>query len=102
MTDIMAPDSFEDLSDADKVAFTVAETDATLGRLDRMLAELDGLRTEVTSKLIQFTLGDDGRLLSLSIADEAVPTLDTQLNSLLAAGNDGMRLSRAEFWAQHR
>jgi hypothetical protein len=96
---------FEDLGDAEKVKFVEAELAATLNRLDDMIAGLTGLRTQVDDPdgLVRFTLGDDGRLLSLFI-DDAVRTsltnlgLEKKLNDLLSAGNEAMRLSRKQFW----
>jgi hypothetical protein len=52
---------------------------------------------------VGFTLGDDGRLLTLFI-DDAVRTsvtnlgLEKKLNDLFSVGNDAMRLSRKQFW----
>ena len=71
---------FDDLGDAEKVKFVEAELAATLNKLDDMIAKLTGLRTEVEDPdgLVRFTLGDDGRLLSLFI-DDAVRT---SLNNL--------------------
>ena len=96
---------FEDLGDAEKVKFAEAELAATLTRLDDMIERLTGLRTEVDDPdgLVRFTLGDDGRLLSLFI-DDAVRTrltnlgLEKKLNDLLSAGNEAMRVSRKRFW----
>jgi len=96
---------FEDLGDAEKVKFAEAELAATLTRLDDMIERLTGLRTEVDDPdgLVRFTLGDDGRLMSLFI-DDAVRTrltnlgLEKKLNDLLSAGNESMRLSRKRFW----
>jgi hypothetical protein len=96
---------FEDLGDAEKVKFVEAELSSTLNRLDDMIAKLTGLRTEIEDPdgLVRFTLGDDGRLLTLFI-DDAVRTrlnnldLEKKLNDLLSAGNEAMRLSRKEFW----
>jgi hypothetical protein len=96
---------FEDLSDAEKVKFAEAELAATLTRLDDMIERLTALRTAVDDPdgLVRFTLGDDGRLLSLFI-DDAVRTrltnlaLEKKLNDLLFAGNEAMRLSRKQFW----
>ena len=75
------------------------------GKLDDMIARLTGLRTEVDDPdgLVRFTLGDDGRLLTLFI-DDAVRTslnnlgLEKKLNDLFSAGNEAMRLSRKQFW----
>ena len=66
---------FDDLGDAEKVKFVEAELTSTLNRLDDMIAQLTGLRTEIEDPdgLVRFTLGDDGRLLSLFI-DDAVRT----------------------------
>jgi hypothetical protein len=97
--------SFNDLGDAEKVKYVQAELASTLGKLDDMIAQLTALRTEVDDPdgLVRFTLGDDGRLLSLFI-DDAVRTslnnlgLERKLNDLLAAGNEAMRLSRKQFW----
>ena len=96
---------FEDLGDAEKVKFVEAELTSTLNRLDDMIARLTGLRTEIEDPdgLVRFTLGDDGRLLTLFI-DDAVRTrlnnlgLEKKLNDLLSAGNEAMRLSRKQFW----
>ena len=96
---------FEDLGDAEKVRFVEAELAATLNRLDDMVARLTALRTQVDDPdgLVRFTLGDDGRLLSLFI-DDAVRTsltnlgLERKLNDLFSAGNEAMRLSRKQFW----
>jgi hypothetical protein len=96
---------FEDLGDAEKVKFVEAELTSTLNRLDDMIARLTGLRTEVDDPdgLVRFTLGDDGRLLTLFI-DDAVRTslnnlgLEKKVNDLFSAGNEAMRLSRKQFW----
>jgi hypothetical protein len=96
---------FEDLGDAEKVKFVEAELTSTLNKLDDMIARLTGLRTEIEDPdgLVRFTLGDDGRLLTLFI-DDAVRTrlnnlgLEKKLNDLFSAGNDAMRLSRKQFW----
>jgi hypothetical protein len=83
---------FDDLGDAEKVKFSQAETAAMLARLDELLNELDGLRAGVDDPdgLISVTLGFDGRLLELRIADAIghVMTnleLERRLNSLFAA-----------------
>jgi hypothetical protein len=96
---------FEDLGDAEKVKFVEAELTSALNRLDDMIAKLTALRTEIEDPdgLVRFTLGDDGRLLTLFI-DDAVRTqlnnldLEKKLNDLLSAGNEAMRLSRKQFW----
>jgi hypothetical protein len=96
---------FDDLGDAEKVKFVEAELAATLNKLDDMIAGLIRLRTDVEDPdgLVRFTLGDDGRLLTLFI-DDAVRTslnnlgLEKKLNDLFSAGNEAMRLSRKQFW----
>src|SRR6185312_6249221 len=77
-----------------------------LSKLDDLIARLTSLRTEVEDPdgLIRFTLGDDGRLLTLFIQDNAGQLLsnldlEERLNRLFDAGNQAMRLSREEFWA---
>jgi hypothetical protein len=99
--------SFDDLGDAEKVKFCETELAATLTRLDDAIARLAALRTEVEDPagLVRFTLGEDGRLLSLFV-DDAAPhlltniALEEKINGLLEAGNEAMRLSRKEFWEQ--
>jgi hypothetical protein len=97
---------FDDLGPEEKVKFSEAEIAATLARLDEAIARMAALRTEVEDPdgLIRFTLGDDGRLLTLFIDDnigQRLTNLDLEdkLNRLLDAGNQAMRLSRNEFWA---
>ena len=96
---------FDDLGPEEKVKFSEAEIAATLARLDDAIARMAALRTEVEDPdgLIRFTLGDDGRLLTLFIQDnvgQLLTNLDLEdkLNRLLDAGNHAMRLSRSEFW----
>lgn len=98
---------FEDLGDAEKVKFTEAEQAATLDKLDRMIAQMNALRTEVEDPdgFVRFTLGDDGRLLSLFIEDAVRHSLtnlalEKKLNELFAAGNEAMMLSRNTFWQE--
>jgi hypothetical protein len=96
---------FDDLGDEEKVKFSEDETAATLDKLDSMIAALTSLRTDVEDPdgLVRFTLGDDGRLLTLFI-DDAVRTsltylaLEQKLNELFEVGNRSMLLSRKEFW----
>jgi hypothetical protein len=96
---------FDDLADAEKVKFSEAETAGMLSKIDEMIARLASLRTEVADPdgLVRFSLGDDGRLLTLFI-DDAVGAsltnlaLEKKLNALFQAGNEAMRLSRNEFW----
>ena len=95
---------FEDLGDAEKVAYAEAEISSTLGKLDDLIAALSALRTDVDDPdgLVRFTLGDDGRLLTLFI-DDAVGTrltnlgLEQKLNALLEHGNEAVRLTRQEW-----
>ena len=94
---------FEDLGDAEKVKFSQAETAATLAHLDELLSELDGLRARIDDPdgLISLTLGFDGRLLDLRIADAIgnVMTnleLEKRLYNLFAAGTDGVDAMRED------
>ena len=52
--------------------------------------------------LLRFTLGDDGRLVTLFIDDAVRTSLTTwvldHLDDLFSAGNEAMRLSRKRFW----
>ena len=96
---------FDGLDDAEKVKYCETEVANTLGRLDGMIAALAGLRTEVDdpSGLLRFTLGEDGRLLTLYIDDAVAMSLtrlalEKKLNDMFSAGNQAMRLSRSEFW----
>jgi hypothetical protein len=100
-----AADGFDDLGDAEKVKYCQTEVAATVDRLNTMITQLAALRTEVDDpdRLVRFTLGDDGRLLTLFIDDYVARSLtriglENKLNELLAAGNEAMRLSRKEFW----
>jgi len=92
---------FDDLGDAEKVKFSRTETAATLAHLDELLSALDGLRARVDDPdgLISLTLGFDGRLLELRIADAIgrVMTnleLEKRLNNLFAAGTKGVDAMR--------
>lgn len=94
---------FEDLSDAEKVKFSQTETAATLAHLDKLLRELDDLRAAVDDPegLVSLTLGFDGRLLEVRIADAIgrVMTnleLEKRLNGLFAAGTKGVDEMRAD------
>jgi len=100
-----AADGFNDLGDAEKVKYCQTEIAATVDRLTNMIAQLAALRTEVDDPdgLVRFTLGDDGRLLTLFIDDFVARSLtriglENKLNELFAGGNEAMRLSRKEFW----
>lgn len=77
-----------------------------MAKLGDAIARMAALRTEVEDPdgLIRFTLGDDGRLLTLFSRDNAGQLLtnltpEEKLDRLLDAGNQAMRLSRSEFWA---
>lgn len=89
--------NFDDLGDAEKVKFSQTETAAALAHLDELLSELDGLQARVDDPegLVALTLGFDGRLLEVHIADAIghVMTnleLEKRLNSLFAAGTKGV------------
>ena len=89
---------FDGLDDAEKVKYCETEVAHTLGRLDDMIAALAALRTEVDdpSGLLQFTLGEDGRLLRLYIDDAVAMSLsrlalEKKLNDMFSAGNEAMR-----------
>jgi hypothetical protein len=94
---------FDDLGDAEKVKFSQTETAATLAHLDELLRELDGLRARVDDPdgLISLTLGFDGRLLELRIADAIghVMTnleLEKRLNGLFASWTKGVDAMRED------
>ncbi|EFG78824.1 hypothetical protein HMPREF0591_1270 [Mycobacterium parascrofulaceum ATCC BAA-614] len=98
-----ADDEFNNLGDAEKVKFSQNETAAALSRLDHLLNELDSLRAGVDDPdgLVSLTLGFDGRLLEVRIADAIgnVMTnlqLEKKLNSLFAAGNKGVDEMRGD------
>jgi hypothetical protein len=98
-----APGNFDDLGDAEKVKFSQAETAAALAHLDELLSELDGLRAQVDDPegLVTLTLGFDGRLLEVRIADAVGRVLtnlelEKRLNSLLAAGTKGVDAMRED------
>lgn len=100
---------FEDLDDAEKVRYSEAEVAATLGKLDALIAALSALRTDVEDPdgLVRFTLGDDGRLLTLFI-DDSVRTrltnlaLEQKLNALLEQGNEAVWRTRQHWRDQMR
>ena len=85
---------FDHLDAAAKVRYSQAELAATFAELSAVLDRLDALRTNASDRdgIVQFTLGPDGRLLSLFI-DESVPgrlthlALEEKLNDLLARAN---------------
>ena len=97
---------FHDLDPEEKVKFSEAEIAATLAKLDDAIARIAALRTEVEDPdgLIRFTLGDDGRLLTLFMHENIGQMLtnrdlEDRLNRLFDRGNEAMRLSRSEFWS---
>lgn len=86
-----------------KVKFSQTEISATLVRLGELLSELDSLRANADDLdgLISLTLGFDGRLLDVRIAEDIghVMTnlkLQKRLNNLLAAGAQGVEAMRAD------
>ena len=92
-----AADNFYDLGDAEKVKFSQNEIASTLAHLDKLLTDLDGLRAGVDDPdgLVSLTLGFDGRLLDIQLADgigHVMTNLDLEkrLNTLLAAGTEGV------------
>ena len=98
--------AFDDLGDAEKIKYVETELPGALAKIDDALARLAALRTEVEDPdgFARFTLGEDGRLLSLFIHDAARTSLthlamEQKLNALFDAGNKAMRLSRNEFWS---
>jgi hypothetical protein len=97
---------FDDLGDTEKIKHVETELPAALAKIDDALARLAALRTEVEDPdgFARFTLGDDGRLLTLFIHEAARTslthlTMEQRLNALFNAGNEAMRLSRNEFWS---
>ncbi len=97
--------NFYDLGDAEKVKFSENETAATLAHLDKLLSDLDELGAGVDDPdgLVSLSLGFDGRLLEIRIADAVgkVMTnleLENRLNRLFAAGTEGVNGMRAELW----
>lgn len=97
--------NFFDLGDAEKVKFSESETAATLAHLDKLLSDLDELGAGVDDPdgLVSLSLGFDGHLLEIRIADAVgkVMTnleLENRLNRLLAAGTEGVNGMRADLW----
>jgi len=93
----LAGGGFDDLGDAEKVKFSQNEIASTLAHLDKLLTELDGLRAGVDDPdgLVSLTLGFDGRLLDIQLADgigHVLTNLDLEkrLNGLFAAGTEGV------------
>jgi hypothetical protein len=95
--------AFDDLDDAAKVRYSQSELAATFAELSAVLDRLAALRTNAADPdgNVRFTLGPDGRLLSLFI-DESVPTrlthlaLEEKINGLLAEANRVAEKSRKE------
>ena len=94
---------FDDLDDAAKVRYSQAELAATFAELSAVLDRLAAMRTNAGDPDgdVRFTLGPDGRLLSLFL-DESVPArfthlaLEEKINSLLAEANRVAEKSRRE------
>jgi hypothetical protein len=95
--------AFDDLDDAAKVSYSQAELASTFTQLSSMLDRLAALRTNAADADgdVRFTLGADGRLVSLFIAD-SVPerlthlALEEKINNLLAEANRVAENSRRE------
>jgi hypothetical protein len=94
----------DNLSDEEKVNFTLTELSAANAMLDELLRRHDALRTHVEDPdgLVRFTLGNDGRLLELFVHEAIGQQLDniafeTLFNSLLEAGNKAVIASLEEF-----
>jgi len=92
-----ADDIFYDLADAEKVKFSQEEITSTLARLDKLLSDLDGLQAAVDDPdgLVSLTLGFDGRLLEIQLAEDVGHVLsnielERRLNALFAAGTQGV------------
>jgi hypothetical protein len=88
---------FKDLGDAEKVKFSQTETAATLAHLEQLLRELEGLRAGADDPegLVSLSLGFDGRLVEVRVADAIghVMTnleLEKRINGLFAAGTKGV------------
>ena len=97
--------NFFDLGDAEKVKFSENETAATLAHLDKLLSDLDELGAGVDDPegFVSLALGFDGHLVEIRIADAVgkVMTnleLENRLNSLFAAGAEGVNGMRADLW----
>jgi hypothetical protein len=93
----LAAGGFDERGDAEKVKFSQNEIASTLAHLDKLLTELDGLRAAVDDPdgLVSLTLGFDGRMLDIQLADgigHVMTNLDLEkrLNTLLAAGTEGV------------
>ena len=94
---------FGELDDAAKVRHSQAELAATFSELTAVLDRLAALRTDAEDPAgdVRFTLGPDGRLVSLFI-DESVPgrlthlALEEKINDLLAEANRVAEKSRRD------
>lgn len=94
---------FDDLGDAEKIKYSQAELAATFAELDAKLARLAALRTEASDPdgWVRFTVGPDGRLLTLFI-DDAAPSrltnlaLEQKLNEMFEAANAAVWRSRKD------
>lgn len=92
-----ADDVFYDLGDAEKVKFSQEEIASTITRLDKLLSDLDGLKAGIDDAdgLVSLTLGFDGRLLDIQLAEDVGHVLtnldlEKRLNDLFAAGTQGV------------
>ena len=93
---------FEELDPAAQQAYCLAELEALEGRLQTMLARSDAIRVEMTDpdNMVRLTLGSDGRLLALWIADDAPRRLsnielEDRINDLIGAGWEAVTEMRA-------
>jgi len=96
---------FDDLDAAAKVRYSQAELAATFAELSAVLDRLDALRTNASDRdgIVQFTLGPDGRLLSLFIEKSAPGrlthlALEEKINELLAEANRVAEKSRTDIY----
>lgn len=95
--------AFDDLGDAAKVSYSQAELAATFTQLSSVLDRLAALRTNAADPHgdVRFTLGPDGRLLSLFIAESVRErlthlALEEKINNLLAEANRVAEKSRRD------
>lgn len=98
-------DAFEDLAPAAQEAAALAELDALSAKLQHMLARLRAMRVDVEDPdgTIRLSIGDDGRLLALFIADDAPRRLtnlelERKINDLIRAGNEEIAEMHAEIF----
>ncbi|KMO69784.1 hypothetical protein [Mycolicibacterium chlorophenolicum] len=97
--------NFDNLGDAEKVKFVRNETAGALAHLDKLLRDLDDIGAGIDDPdgLVSLSLGFDGHLIEIHIADAIgqVMTnidLENRLNGLFAAGTEGITEMREEFW----